>query len=139
MADVTVNNPELLRDVLSEVEALKAQFVALRSAHDNRPTRGKYGAALTELANSDLPLMELSITKFTNESQASMQQQFEKAAEKSNIDWKPSVVFYNDAKFLVNFDADDAEEKFETYILRKANISKSDLAAITRDLDNATK
>mgnify|MGYP003575185590 CR=1 FL=1 len=139
MADVQVNNPELLREILGEVESIKATFVALKAAHESRPTRGKYGNALTILDAGDLPLMELGASFDKNDSQASMQQQFNKAAEKMSLSWEPSVVFYNGAKFLVNFDHEQAEEKFENYILSKAGIDKQTLASITRDLDDATK
>jgi len=140
MADtITVTDPAQLSELLNEVEAIKATFVSLHSAHVNRPTRGKYGAALKELENSDLPLMELSSTKFDNDSQASMQQQFSKAAEKINLTWEPSVVFYNGSKFLVNFDAENAEAKLEQLILRKAGISSKDLYAAAADLDTSTK
>lgn len=140
MADeVQVNDPELLKQLLGEVESIKATFVALKAAHDSRPTRGKYGNALTILESGDLPMMELGASFDKNDSQASMQQQFNKAAEKMELTWEPSVVFYNGAKFLVNFDHENAEEKFEQYILSKAGIDAATLATITRDLDGATK
>ena len=139
MADIVTTDPKALESVLAQVEQIKAQFASMYDAHANRPTRGKYEAALRELENAELPLIELSITRFPNTSIASMQSQFKRAAQKMGLSYSPSVVSWNDSTFLVNFDGENAERKFNEYIMRKAGISAEDLAKVTRELDSATK
>lgn len=137
MADVIKTDPKAMADLLAQVEAIKSHYLALAQKAQNRPTRGKYEKAMNELKNSDLPIIELSNVTFPNESEASMRQSFKKVAEKLNMN--ATVVFDGDAKYLIDFDAHNAAESFDKFIMKKAGISKSDLAAITAELDNATK
>lgn len=137
MADIVVDNPELLEATLDEVTKLKELFSNLAKKEAERSKRDKYGRALRQLEESDLPILTLGPEFDANKSIASITQQFKKNAE--NLNWEPSVVEYNDVKYLVNFDAEDAEAKFNTYILNKAGISEQQLAAITRDLDASTR
>jgi hypothetical protein len=130
--------PELEK-LLGEVSAIKEMYAKLHKKAEERPTRGKYEKAYNQLMQSDLPLIELSAVTFNNDSESSMQQMFRKIAEKKNGP-SVSVVFDgNGNKFLIDFDAENAEQKLEKYLLKKANVSAKELAEITYDLDAATR
>jgi hypothetical protein len=137
--DVVKADPDALAQLLEEVSGLKEMWGALRTKHQDRPTRGKYTQACNELENNDLPFIELSRAKFTNESVSSINSQFKRAAEKAGLSYTPSVVEFNDSLILVNFDADQAEQKFDAWIMKKAGIDAATLASVTRDLDAATR
>ena len=136
---IDVNDPKQLETLLAEVSGLKEMWSNAHRKHIDRPTRGKYGQAIDELENADLPLIELSRAKFNNDSVTSMQQQFTKAAKKKSLSYDPTVVEFNDNLVLCNFDAEQASEKFDKWIMSKAGISTTQLAEITRDLDAATR
>jgi len=134
MADViTKSDPVKVAETLEQINAIRRQLAELAELKNARGTRGKYEEALKTLESNDLPLIELP-AKFTNKSEASMQQQFKKTATEMKLTWEPSVVFFNDAKFLVNFDADNVETKLEQYVLRHAGIDKAELSKLTQGL-----
>lgn len=134
MADEIIqSDPEKVSEVLEQVNAIRRQLAELAEIRNARGTRGKYEEALKMLESNDLPLIELP-AKFNNKSEQSMQQQFKKTATDMKLTWEPSVVFYNDAKFLVNFDADNVEQKLEQYILRHAGVSNAELTKLTQGL-----
>lgn len=135
MADeIKQSDPAKIEQTLAEVNALRATLAELSDKFNSRGKRNKYEQALKDYESFDLPVMELPVTKFTNKSEASMQQQFKAVATEMKLTWEPSVVFHNGAKFLVNFDAENVEQKLEQYILKHTGISKSDLREITKGL-----
>lgn len=130
-------NPQL-QELLDQVEALKALRGNLKKQREST-SRGKYQKALVAFNNYELPVMPLDSTVFTNASASSLQQQFNKAAEKLNTT-APSVCSDQDGTvYLINWDDENAEEAFENYLLKKAGISKEELYAITSELDAATR
>jgi hypothetical protein len=136
---IDTTNPEALETLLAEVAGLKEIFSNAHRAYNNRPTRGKYGAACIELRDNALPFIVLSRDKFNNESESSMQSMFKRTAEKMKLGFVPSLVTYEDDLLLCNFDDETAETKFNEYIMSKAGIDASTLAEITRDLDANTR
>lgn len=140
MADTIVTtDPKALEDLLTQVAGLKEMFSNANKLYSNRPTRGKYLDAVKQLKDAELPFITLSRDKFPGESVPSMNAQFKKIAEKHNVGIEPSLVEYNDELLLCDFDAENAGEKFDAYIMSKAGIDASELAAITRELDSATR
>lgn len=139
MEGIDTTDPKALKDLLAELATIQSTFNAARDKFENRPTRGKYTAALKELNSAELPYITLSSEKFNNDSEASMTQQFKKSATKLNLDWEPSVVFFNGVKLLINFDADNAAEKFDNYIMSKAGIDMATLTKLTAELDSETR
>ena len=133
MAEITQSDPAKVEETLAQVTAIRERLAELAELRNARSTRDKYKEALRTLESNDLPMIELP-SKFTNKSEASMQQQFKKAATAMNLNWEPSVVFYGDVKFLINFDAQNVEQKLEQYVLKHTGISKSDLRDITKGL-----
>jgi hypothetical protein len=143
MADTVTTDPAKLAELLEQIDAMKQKFASLRQAENDRPKRGRCAEDLNELLMSDFPMIELSKAKYTNKkgvvNVASMRSQFKTLAKDRELTFTPSVVEYDGSIFLVNFDADNAEEKFNNYILRKAGIDEKELATLTRDLDTATR
>lgn len=134
MADELItSDPAKVQETLEQVNAIRRQLAELAEIANARSTRNKYEEALRSLESNDLPLIELGM-KFTNKSEQSMQQQFKKRATEMKLTWTPSVVFHNGAKFLVNFDAENVEQKLEQYVLRHTGIDKAELANLTRGL-----
>lgn len=127
-----------LQTLLEQVNAKKEQYRNARLRRDRMPGRNKYATALCQLRDNDLPLIELDKTVFTNESETSMQSQFKKTAEKKKL---PNYYFcfIGTDKVLVDFDRDGAEELFDNYVMERAGITPEQLAAITTDLDAATR
>lgn len=143
MSDIATTDPAQLEQLLQQVNAMKEMYASLRQQEIDRPKRGKTREDLNELLNADFPLIELSRAKYTNRrgevNLASMRSQFKQLAKDENLSFTPSVVEFDGSIFLINFDAEDAERKFNDYILRKAGIDEKELYALAADLDKATK
>jgi len=129
--------------VRAEIEAMKQTFGKLRSLEDDRPKKGKTREDLKKLLDSDFPLIILSKQKYTNKkgifNESSVRSQFKTMAKEMELDFEPSVVSDGTNVYLVNLDAEDAERKFDEYVLRTAGIDSTDLYGIASDLDKATK
>lgn len=139
MPEILVTDPAQLAELQSELANIMSMFSNASERFSNRPTRGKYLQAANELKNNELPFIVLSRDKFNNESEASMNSQFKKVAEKNKLGFIPSLVSLDDTLLLCNFDAEDAERKFNDYVMSRAGISARDLADATRELDAATR
>lgn len=141
MSDVAIQltDPEQLQKLLAQVEGLKEVFSNAARLEAERSTRGKYTVACKNLRDSDLPYIELNTTTFKNKSIASMRSQFKRTAEEMELGFIPSVVEYDEKLLLVNFDAEQASEKFNSYILKLAGVSEQELYKLAADLDKNTK
>lgn len=141
MADVIqVTDPAQLRKLLEEVEGLKAIFSNAARKEAERGKRHKYEGAIRELRDADLPFITLSRSVFKNKSEASMRAQFVRAAkEMKEIDFTPSLVEYNGELLLINFDAEQAAEKFNAHLLKLSGVDEDELRKLAADLDNNTK
>ena len=141
MSDVIqVTDPAQLRKLMEEIEGLKAIFSNAARKEAERGKRHKYEGAIRELRDGDLPFIELSRTLFNNKSEASMRSQFQRTAkEMKDVNFVPSLVEYDGKLLLINFDADDAAEKFNTYLLKLSGIDEAELTKLAADLDANTK
>lgn len=143
MSDMTVTDPAQLAELREQIEAMKQTFASLRQREADRPKKGKVKEDLNNLLNSDFPLIVLSTEKYKNKkgevNESSLRSQFKAAAKDMELDFEPGLVYDGTNLYLVNFDLDDAEAKFNQYILRTAGIGTADLYAASTDLDNDTK
>ena len=121
------------QELTAQVEELKTLWASLHKAKVNRPKRNKYERMHNEMIENDLVRLNESV--FTNESEASMQQQFNKVADKKGHT-AFSVVFTDQGKFLIDFDNERAEEKFAQLI---EGISEGKVTALSNDLLRSTK
>ncbi len=123
------------QELTTQVEELKALWASLHKAKVNRPKRNKYQKMHAEMRENDLPVVRLNESVFTNESEQSMQQQFNKVAEKAG-ETAYSVVFTDQGKFLIDFDNERAEEKFAALI---EGISEGKVTQLSNDLLRNTR
>jgi hypothetical protein len=143
MADITATDPAQLKELLTQIEAMKATFGNLRKLESDRPKKGKTREDLNKLQDSDFPLIILSRQKYTNKkgevNESSLRSQFKAMAKDMELDFEPSLVDDGTNLYLVNLDAEDAERKFDEYVLRTAGIDTKDLYEVASELDKATK
>jgi hypothetical protein len=143
MSDMTVTDPVQLAELQEQIAQMKATFMSLRQRETDRPKKGKVKEDLANLVKSDFPLITLSREKYKNKkgevNESSLRSQFKQAAKDMELDFEPALVDDGTNLYLVNFDEDNAEAKFEQYILRTAGIATADLNGAARDLDLATK
>lgn len=141
MSDVIqVTDPAQLRKLMEEIEGLKNIFSNAARKEAERGKRHKYEGAIRELRDADLPFIELSRTLFKNKSEASMRSQFQRTAkEMKDVSFVPSLVEYDGKLLLINFDAENAAEKFNTYLLKLSGIDEAELTKLAADLDANTK
>jgi len=143
MADITATDPAQLKELLTQIEAMKATFGNLRKLEADRPKKGKTREDLKQLQDSDFPLIILSRPKYTNKkgeiNESSLRSQFKVMAKDMELDFEPSLIDDGTNLYLVNLDAEDAERKFDEYVLRTAGIAAKDLYEVTSELDKATK
>ena len=143
MADITATDPAQLKELLTQIEAMKATFGNLRKLEADRPKKGKTREDLKKLQDSDFPLIILSRPKYTNKkgevNESSLRSQFKAMAKDMELDFEPSLIDDGTNLYLVNLDAEDAERKFDEYVLRTAGIAAKDLYEVTSELDKATK
>jgi hypothetical protein len=143
MADITATDPAQLKELLTQIEAMKATFGNLRKLEADRPKKGKTREDLKQLQDSDFPLIILSRPKYTNKkgevNESSLRSQFKAMAKDMELDFEPSLIDDGTNLYLVNLDAEDAERKFDEYVLRTAGIAAKDLYEVTSELDKATK
>ncbi len=123
------------QELQAQVDELKNLYLSLHKAKVNRPKRNKYERVHAEMRDNDLPVIRLNEGVFTNQSEASMQQQFNKIAEKHN-ETPYSVIFTDQGKFLIDFDNERAEEKFASLI---EGISAGEVTSISNDLLRSTR
>lgn len=136
---IQINDPAQLAELMEKVAGLKEMFSNAQRLEKERAKRGKFLSALKELKDGDLPFVTLNRNTFKNKSVASMRSQFVAQAKEHNIGFVPSLVEYEDQLILVNFDEENAAEKFNGYVLKLAGISEDELRKIAADLDNNTK
>jgi hypothetical protein len=143
MSDMTVTDPKQLAELLEQIENMKNLFSTLAQREADRPKKGKTREDLNNLVNGDFPVLVLSKQKYTNKkgeiNETSLRSQFKQMAKEMELDFEPSLVSDGTNLYLVNLDAQDAERKFNEYVLRTAGIGTSDLYAASLDLDTATK
>ena len=143
MPEFTATDPEQLAELQSQIEAMKATFASLRQIEADRPKKGKTREDINNLINSDFPLILLSKQKYVNKkgeiNESSLRSQFKSMAKEMEIGFEPTLVNDGTNLYLVNFDMEDAERKFNEYVLRTAGIDQSDLYTVAADLDTATK
>ena len=141
MSDTTfqVTDPQQLSRLLEEVNGLKEIFSNAARREAERGKRDLYKNGVTQLLNADLPFIELSRSVYKNKSDASMRSQFKNAAEEMNAGFEPSLIEYDGRLLLCNFDAENAAEKFNAYILKIAGIDEKELYKLAADLDTNTK
>ena len=142
MPEFTATDPKQLAELLAQVEAMKQTFASLRQTEADRPKKGKTREDLKQLCDADFPLIVLSKPKYTNKKGEvnvnTLRSQFKIMAKEMELGFEPSVVDDGTNIYLVNFDMDDAERKFNEYVLRTAGIDEKDLYAMSADLDKAT-
>lgn len=142
MSDFTATDPKQLAELLTQIEAMKETFSNLRKIEADRPKKGKTREDLKQLLDADFPLIVLSKPKYTNKkgevNVSSMRSQFKIMAKEMELDFEPSIVDDGTNLYLVNFDGQDAERKFDDYVLRTAGIEAKDLYSVAADLDKAT-
>lgn len=140
---IQTTSPEALAELREQVENMRTMFASLRQKEADRPKKGKVREDLNALIQSDFPLILLSRQKYTNKkgqvNVASVRSQFKVQAKEMELDFTPSIVEDENNLYLVNFDAENAEAKFNEYILRAAGIDAKELYALTSELDAATK
>lgn len=143
MSNIDVTDPAQLAELREQIEAMKVTFATLRQKEADRPKKGKTREDLLNLVNGDFPLVVLSKPKYTNKkgivNVSSVRSQFKLMAKEMELDFEPSVVDDGTNLYLVNFDIEDAERKFNEYVLRTAGIDEKDLYEVTSELDKATK
>lgn len=143
MSEMQTTDPAQLAELLAKVDAMKATFASLRQTELDRPKRGKVKEDLNELVKSDFPLILLNTQKYRNKkgeiNDSSIRSQFKIAAKDMELDFEPSIVWDGTNLYCVNFDAENAEAKFNEYVLRTAGIDINELYAVTSDLDKATR
>lgn len=136
---IQLSDPKQLAELLEQVNGLKELFSNVREQERARAKRGKILAALHELRDAELPFITLNRNTFKNKSVASMRSQFKRTAEENNVGFEPSLVEYDGELILVNFDNEFAEQKFNTYIMKRAGVDEKELQKIAADLDSNTK
>lgn len=143
MSEYQVTDPTQLAELQAQILAMQSTFHTLMQIENDRPKKGKTREDINNLINSDFPLIVLSKVKYTNKkgeiNESSLRSQFKQMAKEMELDFTPTLVNDGTNLYLVNFDAQDAERKFNEYVLRTAGIAASDLSEATRDLDNATR
>src|SRR5262245_54020531 len=126
--------PTITPDKLRELQAIVQTF---QDAYTLKHTKhSKYTGAIVELDNSELPLITLNNIEFSSKNEASMNQQFRKAAIEMKRDSAPSVVFIGEKKVLVDFDRPNIEELFDNFVMKHANVTVPQLAELTHELDS---
>jgi len=143
MADenvIKVTDPAQLAELMQQIDGLREMFSNAARKEAERGKRHKYEGACRQLRDADLPFIELSRSLFKNKSEASMRSQFQRTAkEMKDIDFIPSLVEYDGKLLLINFDAENAAEKFNNYLLKLAGIDEAELTRLAASLDADTK
>jgi hypothetical protein len=142
MSEFAATDPAQLKELLEQINAMKETFSSLRKIESDRPKKGKTREDLKQLLDADFPLIVLSKPKYTNKKGeivvSSLRSQFKAMAKEMELDFEPTLVDDGTNLYLVNFDENDAERKFDEYVLRTAGIAASDLYSVAADLDTAT-
>lgn len=143
MSQYEVTDPKQLAELKEQIAQMESVFTRLRQIESDRPKKGKTREDINNLINADFPLIVLSKQKYTNKkgeiNESSLRSQFKQMAKEMELDFEPTLVNDGTNLYLVNFDIEDAERKFNEYVLRTAGIDAKDLNEVARELDNATK
>lgn len=143
MAEYDTTDPKQLAELQTKIDEMKAVWANLRQIESDRPKKGKTREDINALDNSDFPLIVLSRQKYLNKkgeiNESSLRSQFKNMAKEMEVGFEPTLVNDGTNLYLVNFDMEDAERKFNEYVLRTAGIASSDLYTVAADLDTATK
>lgn len=140
---MVTTDPVQLAELKEQLEAMKATFASLLQKEADRPKKGKVREDLNLLVRADFPLIVLSMEKYKNKkgevNEASLRSQFKATAKEMELPFEPALVYDGTNLYLVNFDMEQAEEKFNQFILRTAGIDTKELYEVTSDLDAATR
>jgi hypothetical protein len=119
------------QELQTQVAAWQEQISQLRSTKQNRPKkRKKYNRAARLFWESPLPVVQLDRDTFSNTSEASVQQQMDKACDEEKLP-HISVVITDESSYLIDFDNERAEQKFAEYVEK---VSTKEISAITNNV-----
>lgn len=118
-------------ELQAQVAAWQEQMSQLKSAKQNRPKkRKKYNRAARLFWESPLPVVQLDRNTFSNTSEASVQQQMDKACDEEKLP-HISVVITEDNSYLIDFDNERAEQKFAEYVEK---VTTKEISGITNNV-----